>query len=74
MASLTSNPMEDMDEEYQEGSVGIRRSWANPGSEQTRPQPPNTLNFTSGEKCMNKNAIHQTVVTLTAFSLLILCK
>jgi len=47
MASLTSNPMEDMEEEYQEESVGINRSWANPGSEQARQQPPSSLHFTS---------------------------
>ena len=56
MASLTSNPMEDMmeEEDYGEGggSVGgYRRSWSNPGPAtptNTRPQPPNSLRLTSG--------------------------
>ena len=45
MTSLTSNPMDEMDEEYQEASVGHKRSYSNPGADQTRP---GSLNFTSG--------------------------
>jgi len=44
MASLTSNPMDEMEEEYHEGSVGHKRSFSNPGAEQTRP---GSLSFTA---------------------------
>eukprot|EP00092_Neocalanus_flemingeri_P027179 GFUD01029475.1.p1 GENE.GFUD01029475.1~~GFUD01029475.1.p1 ORF type:complete len:338 (+),score=102.02 GFUD01029475.1:115-1128(+) len=50
MASLTSNPMEDtenMEDEYMEENSGHRRSRSNPGPEQTRPQPPRSLDFPS---------------------------
>ena len=46
MASLTSNPMDDMEEEYHEGSIGHKRSFSNPGAEQTRP---GSLSFTAGK-------------------------
>eukprot|EP00092_Neocalanus_flemingeri_P016152 GFUD01017480.1.p1 GENE.GFUD01017480.1~~GFUD01017480.1.p1 ORF type:complete len:332 (-),score=118.73 GFUD01017480.1:110-1048(-) len=45
MASLTSNPMEDI--ENMEENSGHRRSRSNPGPEQTRPQPPRSLDFPS---------------------------
>jgi len=44
MASLTSNPMENMEEEFQEAEFGHKRSLSNPGAEYTRP---GNLNFTS---------------------------
>ena len=52
MASLTSNPMEEMmeEEELKEKSVtggGYRRSWSNPGPEDL--QRPNTLRLCSGK-------------------------
>ena len=54
MASLTSNPMEEMmDQEEQDFKQqqqrdvgGYRRSWSNPGTED--PQRPNTLRLCSG--------------------------
>ena len=50
MASLTSNPMEEMieEEEMKEKSVtGYRRSWSNPGPDDL--QRPNTLRLCSGK-------------------------
>merc|ERR1711892_1317927 len=44
MASLTSNPMDEMEEEYHEERVGHKRSFSNPGDEQTRP---GSLSFTT---------------------------
>ena len=37
--------MNEMEEEYQEADVGHKRSYSNPGADQTRP---GSLNFTSG--------------------------
>ena len=49
MASLTSNPMEDMmEEEMQDRSTGgYRRSWSNPGPDNV--ERPNTLRLCSGK-------------------------
>ena len=55
MTSLTSNPMDEMDEEYKEGSVGHKRRYSNPGSDQTRP---GSLNFASGRLSKQENGIH----------------
>ena len=55
MTSLTSNPMDEMEEEYPEGSVGHKRSYSNPGSDQTRP---GSLNFASGRLSKQENEIH----------------
>jgi len=44
MTSLTSNPMDEMEEEYKETRVGHSRSYSNPGADQTRP---GSLNFAS---------------------------
>ena len=59
MASLTSNPMEEMieEEEMKEKSVtGYRRSWSNPGPEDL--QRPNTLRLCSGEIKMIETSKH----------------
>ena len=51
MASLTSNPMEEMieEEEMKEKSVtGYRRSWSNPGPDDL--QRPNSLRLCSGKR------------------------
>merc|ERR1712025_49730 len=50
MASLTSNPMEAMEEEFHEGSVGHKRSYSNPGDEQRRPE---SLNFASAKSSIS---------------------
>ena len=54
MASLTSNPMEDMmeEEEMQDrsGMGGYRRSWSNPGPDGV--ERPNSLRLCSGETDM----------------------
>ena len=53
MASLTSNPMEEMMDEdelqqqQEKASIGYRRSWSNPGPEEM--QRPNTLRLCSGQ-------------------------
>ena len=53
MASLTSNPMEEMMDEdelqqqQEKASLGYRRSWSNPGPEEM--QRPNTLRLCSGQ-------------------------
>ena len=61
MASLTSNPMEEMmeEEEYQasdtnkniSGAGGYRRSWSNPGPEPDSNRP-NTLRLCSGNSVL----------------------
>ena len=61
MASLTSNPMEEMmeEEEYQasdtnkniSGAGGYRRSWSNPGPEPDSNRP-NTLRLCSGNNAV----------------------
>jgi hypothetical protein len=46
MTSLTSNPMDEMEEECQQDSVGHKKSFSSPGSDQTRP---GSLNLASGK-------------------------
>ena len=62
MASLTSNPMEEMieEEEMKEKSVtgGYRRSWSTPGPDDL--QRPNTLRLCSGEIKIIKTSKHST--------------
>ena len=60
MASLTSNPMQEMmDEEelkqqQEMTNIGYRRSWSNPGPEEL--QRPNTLRLCSGQFYLKLNS------------------